>query len=88
MFKAVKFKESLNLRSVVYFNIVLQVFIKYKYIATDKDGRVYAYKSKPKIDTAMKIWVRSGDENPEAKLMGYIEYEGDWKESLLKIKGA
>jgi hypothetical protein len=72
-----------SFRKVNYFGIILQVPIEKYYIATDENGDIYAYSSKPWLGDT--YW-RGGSFGADVKYLGDVAFEGDWKESLMEIE--
>lgn len=66
---------------VQYFKYKIEVPIWAKYLATDFDGKVYAYKSRP--SAGYKEWVADSVHSP-VEIMT-MSYEGDWKDSLVMV---
>ena len=73
---------SKNVRTVDYFDISIDVTCHARFVATDKDGEIWSYSEEPYIDEQRSWW--RVDEG--GGMLGHIEYEGDWKDSLLEIK--
>lgn len=69
-----------NTKVVDYFGLPFRIPNKYKYIATDGSGDIYAYIDKPVIGERTHAW---GDAR-YCSLMD-VEFEGDWKESLVEV---
>jgi hypothetical protein len=80
MFKVNSISYNVNDIKVNYFGILVNVPIKFKWLAVDSLGSLCAYRSKPKI--LDDIWAEKiGGIHYIAK----INYSGDWKDSLQKI---
>lgn len=50
---------------------------RFKYIYTDKDGEVYGTNYKPQLCEDDGFWMSTTEQ-----YLGYVEYEGDWTDSL------
>lgn len=59
--------------------------VKYKWVATDKNGDICYYSYKPEIKG--DIWKESGDKKGFLYYLDNVSYDGDWKESLIEIEG-
>ena len=56
-----------------------------KWVAKDYNGNVYFYESKPVIDEQSKSWFQKKGKPCLSKAYD-VEIEGDWRESLRKVK--
>jgi hypothetical protein len=73
-----------GLKKVEYFGCIFYVSKIMKYMATDKDGTIYAYDKKPEIIDRAYEW--SGFDNHYFEgVSAPFKYKGNWKESLQKI---
>jgi hypothetical protein len=75
------FKFSMNLKKIDYFGIQLYVNPNKAWIATDKDGSVYAYDGSMVPVVAISDW----DGGDGHAVFYELEYTGDWKTSLMEI---
>ncbi len=67
-------------KCVNYFGKLLLVPEKYKYIATNYDGSVWAFLEKPEMDSECFYL-----EPASPIYIGYVDYTGNWKDSLMEI---
>jgi hypothetical protein len=71
-----------EVKKVTYFGIKLNIPKGYRYVATDSDGRVYAFKHKP--NTGNSAWVCVTD---NFSFVVDVELEGeDWRDTLVSYK--
>lgn len=86
MFRAIQFKKS-NLDKMIevdYYGLILTISERIKYIATDDDGCIHGYYSKPQLSQYGTGWYASG--SILSTFLGIIKFEGDCDESLMKIE--
>lgn len=82
--------EFLNV--VDYFGIRLYLPTFIQYVATDEDGTITGYSSKPRINERSGCFTIIGESLEDYTKSGYIPLlrldilEGDWRESCLSIR--
>jgi hypothetical protein len=52
-------------------------------MATDKDGNVFGYYSKPILEAGGNMWVNT--DYFDAVKICVVEFEGDWRQSLQQV---
>jgi hypothetical protein len=68
--------------SINYFGVTFDVTDEYKWIATDRDGKVCLFSDKPIIIERYGMWCASIEECRICQI-GIVDLEGlDWKSSL------
>lgn len=82
LFKISTFEDTNNIKETQYFGFNVKIESKYKWIATDNDGLVYAYEEKPKFPVSFKKWKTCGD----YKHIGNSTFIGNPEDSLMEIK--
>lgn len=73
----------LHTKSVNYCGLYLYIPDRINYMATDKDGTVFGYSSKPILEASGNMWVNT-DYFDGVKLV-FVKYEGDWRQSLQQV---
>lgn len=71
-----------NIKKVKYFDIELTVPYWAKWIATDADGELVAFENKPLYN--FNHWYCEIDR--QLTLKEFVNYDGDWRKSLMEIK--
>ena len=70
-----------NMKTVFYFGYAYKVPLWVRYVAVDEDGEIFGYCDKPEISKFYQHWC-ADDDGVE---MGTVDYNGDWKESLVEV---
>ena len=81
-FKLVNVKQRFG-KIVLYYGVSYTVTDSVNYMATDKDGTVVGYCSKPKHIPDLNMWVNT--DYVDAVKIGVVEFEGDWRQSLQQV---
>ena len=81
-FKIVNVKQRF-VKIVLYYGVSYTVTDSVNYMATDKDGNVFGYYSKPKLGADVNMWVNV--DYCDAVKIGVVEFEGDWRQSLQQV---
>jgi hypothetical protein len=81
-FKIVNVKQRF-VKIVLYYGVSYTVTDSVNYMATDKDGNVFGYYSKPKLGADVNMWVNV--DYCDAVKIGVVEFEGDWRQSLHQV---
>lgn len=87
-FKPKKFSSFAKPIDINYFGLPITIDnmmfdgTKPKYITTDKDGSVWVHLHKPSHSDYFPCWLSDGDNVS----IGKMKFDGDWKNSLAKIK--
>lgn len=66
------------------FPTIADMFDRINYLTTDKSGFVQGHASKPEIEDGNSFWGNGQIEPGVVGLFG-IKYEGDWKQSLMRL---
>lgn len=64
-----------------YFGAIMKINETIQYIATDKNGDVYGFSSKPRCNNS--FW-EDGCSH-KTMFLGVIRYTGDWQDSLMEV---
>ena len=64
-----------------YFNVPIWV----GYLAMDKNGNLYAYQENAEPEVRGSYWYETKSFDKDSILLAKIEYDGDWKDSLVKV---
>jgi len=80
MFKPSAITVSMTKRAE-YFGLTLTVPVNTHYLATDLSGRVFSYIEKP--TKCADFWM--GPPESTSTCVCYLEFEGDWTKSLVKL---
>lgn len=81
-FKIVHLKQSFT-KPVLYYGTLFTVPKNINYMATDKDGTVFGYSTKPILEAGGNMWVNT--DYFDGVEIGVVEFEGDWRQSLQQI---
>ncbi len=81
-FKIVTLKQSFT-KPVLYYGTLFTVPKNINYMATDKDGTVFGYSTKPILEGGGNMWVNT--DFIDGVKIGVVEFEGDWRQSLQQI---
>jgi hypothetical protein len=82
-FKIVNVKQNF-IKPVLYYGTLFTVPKNINYMATDKDGNVFGYYSKPtKLGADVNMWINN--DYCDAVKIGVVEFEGDWRQSLQQV---
>lgn len=88
MFKVTNIIHPQAAYSIDYFGATVMVPLgsRITYVATDGDGEVYGFCKKPCLDHGIgsDIWTNDSTSH-SCTYLCKIQYEGDWKNSLLEI---
>jgi hypothetical protein len=81
-FKIVTLKQNFT-KPVLYYGILFTVPKNINYMATDKDGTVFGYSTKPILEGGGNMWVNT--DFIDGVEIGVVEFEGDWRQSLQQV---
>lgn len=81
-FKIVTLKQSFT-KPVLYYGTLFTVPDRITYMATDKDGTVFGYSTKPILEAGGNMWVNT-DYTDDLEI-GVVEFKGDWRQSLQQV---
>jgi hypothetical protein len=81
-FKIVNVKQRF-VKIVLYYGVSYTVTDSVNYMATDKDGNVFGYYSKPILEAGGNMWVNT--DYFDAVKICVVEFEGDWRQSLQQV---
>jgi hypothetical protein len=81
-FKIVTLKPNF-IKPVLYYGTLFTVPKNINYMATDKDGTVFGYSTKPILEADGNIWVNT--DYTDGVEISVVEFEGDWCQSLQQV---
>lgn len=86
--KLLEAKHPLSLKPVEYFGAEFQVPAETRWLATDANGFVLSYSSRPTIDLecADDRWLYDKDDTVITDMVAIVNLQGyDWKETLVEV---
>jgi hypothetical protein len=81
-FKIVTLKQNFT-KPVLYYGTLFTVTDSVNYMATDKDGTVFGYSTKPILEGGGNMWVNT--DFIDGVEISVVEFEGDWRQSLQQV---
>jgi hypothetical protein len=81
-FKLVTLKQRC-IKHVRYYGLDLYIPNRINYMATDKEGTVFGYSTKPIFESVGNEWVNT--DYSDAVELCVVEFEGDWRQSLQQV---
>ena len=79
-------ERCLEYKRVQYFNLLMDVRLVARYIATDDSGVINSFVNRPYPDPNTGLWVTDEKNLYNATQVGEAPFAADWKDSLLEIK--
>jgi hypothetical protein len=74
--------ENAHKKDVNFHGLSIKVDNDINFIAVDASGRVDGYKLRPQMIPENGWWISQED---DSVILGQMEFDGDWKESLLEV---
>ena len=75
-------KSANDNKIIKYFGTQLLIPTEHKFVATNKNGKIYSYLLKPELGKLSGYWQLTGGN--KAQYHNTVEFDGDWTQSLIQ----
>ncbi len=76
----------LDRKLIEYCGKKILVEMEAAFIAVDRNGMIYTFKTQPDLDLQFDYWTEGASELDTCEHIGCCEYKGDWRDSLMILE--